>query len=77
MTTLGTWLYTALKGRLQGQDVYGNKYYEARSEKTASGHKKRWVIYNGEVEPSKVPPQWHGWLHYSTDQLPAQASSAS
>ncbi len=70
MTTIGTFLYTALKGRLLGQDRYGNKYYEARVEKTASGKKKRWVIYNGIVEPTKVPPEWHGWLHYTSDLLP-------
>jgi NADH:ubiquinone oxidoreductase subunit len=22
------------------------------------------------AEPSKVPPLWHAWLHYMTDQFP-------
>ncbi len=73
MATLGTILYTALKGRFVGQDEYGNKYYEAKSEKTAEHKKKRWVMYNGVAEPSKVPPIWHGWLHYTTDLLPKDA----
>ena len=24
------------------------------------------------AEPSKVPPEWHGWLHYTHDLPPAQ-----
>jgi NADH:ubiquinone oxidoreductase subunit len=72
MTTLGTRIYTALKGKLVGQDAYGNKYYEAKSELTAEDKKKRWVIYNGLAEPTKVPPVWHGWLHYTTDALPTE-----
>ena len=74
MATLGTLIYTALKGRFVGQDAYGNKYYEAKSELTAEYKKKRWVIYNGLAEPSKVPPVWHGWLHYSTDALPSETA---
>lgn len=75
MATIGTLLYTAFKGRSVGHDAYGNKYYEARSEKAASGHKKRWVIYKGMAEPSKVPPHWHGWLHYTSDIVPGETSA--
>jgi NADH:ubiquinone oxidoreductase subunit len=70
MATIGTILYTVFKGRLLGQDKFGNKYYEAYREKTAGGLKKRWVMYNGYPEPSKVPPEWHGWLHYTSNVLP-------
>jgi NADH:ubiquinone oxidoreductase subunit len=42
---------------------------------TATGHKKRWVIYKGLVEPTKVPPIWHGWLHYTTDDLPLEKTA--
>ncbi len=72
MATIGTLLYTLFKGRSVGGDSYGNTYYEARSERTATGHKKRWVIYKGKTEASKVPPEWHGWLHYTADILPTQ-----
>lgn len=72
MATIGTLLYTAFKGRLVGKDGYGNKYYVARSEKNSIGHNKRWVIYNGVAEASKVPAEWHGWLHYTTDVMPTQ-----
>ena len=74
MATIGTLLYTLFKGRAVGKDQYGNTYYEARSERNAIGKKKRWVIYKGIAEASKVPPQWHGWLHYSTDTMPTEAN---
>lgn len=56
-------------GKKVGTDPYGNRYYEAKPRK---GYKRnrRWVVYNGEPEASKVPPEWHGWLHHQTDTLP-------
>lgn len=57
------------KGRKVGTDPYGNRYYEAKPRK---GYKRnrRWVVYQGEPEASKVPPEWHGWLHHQTDAVP-------
>lgn len=52
-----------------GSDEFGNSYYESNS-KNYLNQKKRYVIYNGISEPSKVPPLWHGWLHYLSDELP-------
>ncbi len=54
-----------------GQDDYGNRYFEDR--KSSLGDKKyhrRYVIYRGLAEPSKVPPEWHGWLHHTHDAPP-------
>ena len=31
---------------------------------------RRWVIYEGEPEASKVPPEWNGWLHHTRDEAP-------
>ena len=70
MATIGTVLYTAFKGKTVGTDRFGNQYYEAKRELNAIGRKKRWVVYKGLPEASKVPPEWHGWLHYTTDTLP-------
>jgi NADH:ubiquinone oxidoreductase subunit len=28
---------------------------------------RRWVVYAGDPEASRVPPEWHAWLHYTTD----------
>src|SRR3546814_14955400 len=50
-----------------GKDAQGNVYYEAKK----GG--RRWVIYNGPAEASRVPPEWHGWLHRTTDVLPEDA----
>lgn len=69
--TITTRLYTYFNGNLVGEDEFGNRYY---SEKKApkQGRAKRWVIYKGMAEPSKVPAKWFGWLHYSTDKSPAE-----
>ncbi|MCB1681423.1 MAG: NADH:ubiquinone oxidoreductase subunit NDUFA12 [Alphaproteobacteria bacterium] len=58
-------------GKKVGTDPYGNRYYEAKPRK---GYKRtrRWVIYKGEPEASKVPPEWHGWLHHQTDAVPKE-----
>lgn len=52
-----------------GQDETGNKYYEERRP-SLEGRKRRYVIYNGYAEPTKVPPDWHGWLHHTFDKPP-------
>ena len=67
MTTLGTKLFTRFKGEFVGEDRYGNKYY---TEKTPGKgrRQKRWVIYKGIDDGSKVPAEWHAWLHYTVDQ---------
>ena len=49
---------------LIGEDQYGNKYY---SQKKID---KRFVIFNGKVEASKIPPMWHAWLHKITNKPP-------
>lgn len=62
--TIGTKIFTRLRGRLVGKDEFGNKYYE---DKKPTG--KRWVLFKGMAEPSKVPASWHGWLHGTTDKV--------
>lgn len=52
-----------------GDDEQGNKYYQERKP-TLEGRKRRYVIYNGLAEPSRVPPDWHGWLHHIFDEPP-------
>jgi NADH:ubiquinone oxidoreductase subunit len=65
--TLSTWLFTRLRGRQVGTDSVGNIYYEERRPRPGTLRNRRWVIYAGEAEASKVPPEWHAWLHYTTD----------
>ncbi len=54
------------RGELVGTDRYGNTYYKDKRPKRGT-RERRWVIYNGLPEASKVPPEWHGWLHHSMD----------
>lgn len=65
--TLNTQIWTARHGQKVGEDEQGNVYYQTRDGK------RRWVIYNGEAEASRVGPDWHGWLHFTWDQPPVKA----
>ena len=50
---------------LVGKDKNGNKYYQSKSG-------KRWVIYKGEVEASKIPNEWYSWMHYINNKIENQ-----
>ena len=63
MATLGTILFTWFKGELVGRDEFGNRYYCERGKPTRA-RRRRWVMYEGAPEASKVPPLWHAWLHH-------------
>ena len=67
--TLNTQFHTWRKGTRVGEDSQGNVFY-------TSSDGKRWVIYNGEAEASRVDPDWHGWLHYTYDEPPTKAPLA-
>lgn len=68
--TIGTSLFSARKGEQVGTDAQGNKYYRTTKVRDPNGREKRWVIYNGANDASRVPSEWHGWLHHSYDALP-------
>ena len=65
--TLGTQLFTRRHGEKVGEDDQGNVFYQK------DGGKRRWVMYNGEIEASRVSPEWHGWLHFTFDEPPTKA----
>ena len=67
--TIGTRLFTWWKGDFVGTDQFGNRYYKEKNP-PARRREKRWVIYDGEVEASRVPAEWHAWLHYTIDEPP-------
>lgn len=71
--TLGTKIYTWIYGNLVGSDQFGNLYY-CNSKNFESNSAKRWVIFNGEIEASKVPPHWHAWLHKTINKPPINYS---
>ena len=62
--TLNTQFFTWRKGEKVGEDDQGNIFY-----RNADGS-KRWVIFNGEAEATRVSPDWHGWLHRTYDAPP-------
>jgi len=64
---IATLIYTFLFGKFVGHDEFGNSYYRSRIK---GKKEKRWVIYKGMVEATKIPPLWHRWLHFTTDSLP-------
>ncbi len=66
MAHIGTRFFTWRNGKLVGDDQFGNRYYEDRR-----GSGRRWVVYKGVVEGTKVPSQWNAWLHHTTDSVPA------
>jgi len=71
---LGARLQIKRRSRFVGEDANGNRYFEARDTKDSyDGRKRRWVIYKGYAEASKVPPDWHGWLRYTFDEPPTTA----
>ena len=64
--TIGTQIFTWRKGIKVGEDDQGNLYFRDRNDQ------RRWVIYNGEVEASRVSPEWHGWLHKTWKNPPSE-----
>ena len=68
--TLNTQLFTTWRGVKVGEDAAGNLFYQTRDRR------RRWVIYNGEIEASRVSPDWHGWLHFTWDKAPTDAPLA-
>ncbi len=73
--TIGTLLYIMRKGAFVGEDKQGNKFYQEKSPK--NGQARRWVVYNGTAEASRISPDWHGWLHYTFDAPPTTAPFSS
>lgn len=62
--TLNTQIFTRRKGVRVGEDEQGNVYYRTADDS------KRWVMFKGEVEASRISPDWHGWLHRTWDEPP-------
>lgn len=64
--TWGTRFWTWRAGTPVGEDEFGNRYYRQ------TNGDRRWVIYNGEAEASRIPPGWYGWMHRMTDIPPTE-----
>ncbi|HEY8564905.1 MAG TPA: NADH:ubiquinone oxidoreductase subunit NDUFA12 [Beijerinckiaceae bacterium] len=62
------------KGELVGEDEFGNRYFRFKSHviDPSVGAERRWVVYNGVADASKIPPGWRGWMTHTTDVPPTE-----
>ncbi len=73
--TIGTLLTVKTRGAHVGTDQFGNRYFEARTARDSyDGRRRRWVLYEGYADASKVPAEWFGWLHHTLADVPTEAS---
>ncbi|MGD9865653.1 MAG: NADH:ubiquinone oxidoreductase subunit NDUFA12 [Pseudodonghicola sp.] len=62
--TINTQIHTWRKGIKVGEDNQGNVFYRNADDS------RRWVIFNGEIEASRIDADWHGWLHRTWNEPP-------
>jgi NADH:ubiquinone oxidoreductase subunit len=62
--SFGTQFWTWRNGEKVGEDGQGNIFYRNADDS------RRWVIFNGAIEASRIDPDWHGWLHKTWDEPP-------
>lgn len=70
-STFGTNLQISRKGVKVGEDAYGNTYFQEKGE-GYDGRQRRWVTYTGYADASRVPPEWQGWLTYTSELPPTK-----
>lgn len=68
-------LKTWCGGTRVGVDQFGNVYYKGKRRAGSTAQERRWVMYANDTEASAVPPEWHGWLHYQTNDVPPSTES--
>lgn len=68
MSTLALFI-ARLSARKIGADEYGNVYFESRRPMPVYGRTRRYVVLARGMDSSNVPPEWHGWLHHTTDAV--------
>jgi NADH:ubiquinone oxidoreductase subunit len=61
---LVTLITLKLTAKEVGIDQFKNRYYEERRARSGKPP-RRYVRYNGLSEATKVPADWHGWLHHT------------
>jgi NADH:ubiquinone oxidoreductase subunit len=65
--TIGASRHIRRNGRQVGTDELGNIYFAAKKDS------RRWVIYNGPNDPSRVPPEWYAWLLHQIEGTPDES----
>jgi NADH:ubiquinone oxidoreductase subunit len=71
LNRIGLLLYTKLFGQYVDTDAFGNAYYQTKHHQNI----KRWVLYNGIYDPSKIPADWQAWLSFMQDSPPKRNQS--
>ena len=67
-------IYSYFFAKKIGVDDYGNAYFLNKGRSPVNnGRERRWIIYQGDVEASKVPPEWNAWLHHVTNEIPRKS----
>ncbi|WP_037502330.1 NADH:ubiquinone oxidoreductase subunit NDUFA12 [Sphingomonas jaspsi] len=64
----GTTFFSRRHGEEMGRDDAGNIYFQHRKDPT-----RRWVIYDGNNDSSRVPPGWNAWLRGTIDEIPEKS----
>jgi NADH:ubiquinone oxidoreductase subunit len=64
--SVGTQLWTARNGTRVGEDAAGNVYYRNADDS------RRWVIYSGSNDATRVTAEWYGWLHHTFPRPPTE-----
>ena len=59
-------IYLFFRSTKVGGDQYGNQYFEAKRT-DSFGRKKRFCLYSGRPEASKISPEWHLFMHYQVE----------
>ena len=67
--TFGTSLFSRRHGSQVGKDAAGNLYFQHKDGEDT----RRWVMYDGNNDGSRVPPVWQAWLKGTIDALPDEA----
>jgi NADH:ubiquinone oxidoreductase subunit len=60
--------------RRAGADDAGNAYFEGKPD--MHGVPRRYVLYRGANDASRIPPEWHAWLHHQIEDVPDAALPA-
>jgi len=64
----GTTIFSRRNGEEVGRDEAGNVYFRHRRDP-----RRRWVIYNGSNDGSRIGPGWQLWLKGTIDDLPEKS----
>ena len=64
---IGTLIFTWLNGEYVGNDEFGTRYYRSKKRKRMR-RPRRWCLYKGDKDATKVPPEWHAWLHHTVSE---------